>query len=228
MRTALLSTAAVALAAVALPAAAQDASDSRLALGAQLGTTGVGVEAQAAVNQYVTLRGSADFIRYDAEFETDDVEYDGDLDLTQGGVFVDVHPFSNAFFVSAGGYFGDRKADIKATAQGSAEIGDVVFTREQIGTLEGEADLGSFAPFLGLGYNDTFTSARRFGFKALVGAQFGQEPDVTLRRTGGVALPAQIQAQLDTELRDEERELEEDGEDFKVFPVVQIGVAYKF
>lgn len=212
----------------ASPAVAQEAADSRFALGAQIGTTGLGVEAQASVNRYVAVRGSADFIRYDAEFETDDVDYDGELDLTQGGAFVDVHPFANAFFVSAGAYFGDRQVDLRADARGSAEIGNLVFTPEQIGRLEGEADLGGFAPFLGLGYNDTFTTDRRWGLKALVGAQFGDDSEVTLRRTGGIALPAALQAQLDAELRNEERELENDAEDFKVFPVVQLGVAYKF
>jgi hypothetical protein len=226
MRTAFL--VAAGLVAAAAPAAAQDAADSRFAVGVQVGTVGLGAEAQAKVNEHVVLRGSVDAIRYDADFSSDDIDYTGDLDFTQGGLFADLHPTGNAFFVSAGVYFGDRTAEFTATAQRPVEIGEQIFSAAEAGTLSGEADFGGAAPFVGLGWNNTFTTQGRWGFKLLAGAAFGGDPEVKLARTGGVALPAAVQARLDSELRNEERELEEDADDLKILPVVQIGVAYKF
>lgn len=209
-------------------AAAGAASAQNVAVGAQIGTPGIGATAEYSVSPHVTLRGSLDVLSYDHDVSSDDVDYAGELDWTQGGVFVDVHPTASPFFVSAGAYFGDRTVDLRATANTSAQIGNTVFTPEQIGTLSGEADFGSASGFLGLGWDDTFHTDRQWGFRALVGAQIADSPSVRLARTGGVALPANIQTQLDAELRNEERELQDDLEDFRIYPVVQVGLTYRF
>jgi hypothetical protein len=226
--TTILFAAAVAASAFALPAAAQTAPAERFAVGVQGGTTGLGVEGQFAASDRLTLRGTVDVFQYDGDFSSDDVDYEGELDLNQGGLFVDYHPTGGGLFVSGGAYFGERKADIRATANTSVEIGNTVFTAAQVGTLQGEADLGEVAPFVGVGYNNTFTTAGRLGFKVLVGAAFNGDPDVTLSRVGGVALTPAVQAQLDAELRNEEAEIEDAADDLSIFPVLQIGLAYRF
>jgi hypothetical protein len=216
------------LAAASASAASAQTGSDRFALGVQAGTTGFGVEGQFRATDRINLRAGGDFFSYEEEFATDDVDYSGDIDFKTASAFIDLHPFDNGLFVSAGGYTGDRTVAFSATSNTSAEIGDVVFTPEQIGTLTGEADFGSFAPFLGVGFNNTFRTNGPIGFKAVIGAAFGQEPEVTLRRSGGVTLPTQIQTQFDAELRKEERELEEDASSLKTFPVVQVGLTYRF
>jgi hypothetical protein len=89
-------------------------------------------------------------------------------------------------------------------------------------------DFGGTAPFLGLGYNNTFRTAGRIGFKAVLGVAFGEDPTVDLQRTGGEPLPAAIRTQFDQELRNEEAELQEDAKDLKTLPVVQVGLTYRF
>lgn len=226
LTTALL--AAAAAIGAALPAAAQTAPAERFAVGVQGGTTGIGVEGQFAATDRLTLRGSFDSFQYDGDFSSDDIDYEGELDLNQGGLFLDYHPNGGGLFVSGGAYFGDRKADLRATANTSVEIGNQVFTSAQVGTLQGQVDLGEFAPFVGVGYNNTFTTTGPIGFKVVLGAAFNGDPEVSLTRVGGVALPSAIQAQLETELRNEEREIEEEADDLSIYPVLQVGVAYRF
>jgi hypothetical protein len=216
------------LAAAATAGAASAQSDGRFALGVNAGTTGVGVEGQFRAARSVNLRVAGDFFSYDEEFSTDDIDYGGEIEFNTISGFVDLHPFDNSFFVSGGVYGGDRSVNFQASSTVSAEIGNTIFTAEQIGTLTGEADFGDAAPFVGLGFNNTFRTAGPIGFKALVGAAFGDAPQVTLRRTGGVTLPASIQTQLNAELQNEERELQEEAEDFKTFPVIQLGLSYRF
>lgn len=217
-------------AAVLLGATGAQAQDGRFAIGPQIGTTGVGVEAQFKVSDRVTLRGGFDSLQFDEEVDGDDILYDGELDFSTGGVFADLHPSGGAFFLSAGVYFGDRQVSVSGTpAPGTTvEIGDDTFTAAQVGTLNGEMDFGSTAPFVGLGWNNTFTASRRWGFKFLVGAAFGSDPDASLTRVGGSTLSPADQARFDAELRAEEIEIEEEADGFKVFPVVQLGVAYRF
>lgn len=211
-------------------ASAAQAQDGRFAIGAQAGTTGVGIEAQFKVSDRVTIRGGFDSLGFDEEVEGDDILYNGELDFSTGGVFADLHPTGGAFFVSAGVYFGDRQVTVSGTpAPGTTvEIGDDVFTAAEVGTLSGALDFGGTAPFVGLGWNNTFTTSRRWGLKFLVGAAFGSDPEATLTRTGGTVLPPADQARLDAELQAEAMEIEQEADGFTVYPVVQLGLAYRF
>ena len=224
-----LSLAFVVAAATAGSAVAQ--SSGRFALGVQGGTTGLGVEAQLQASDYINLRVAGDAFKYDDTFSSRNVDYDGELDFSTFSGFVDLHPFNNSFFVSGGGFVGERSLSVRANSTESRVIQGMTFTAQQIGTLEGEGDFGDFAPFVGLGFNNTFRTGGRIGFKAVIGAAFGQEPDITLRRTGGTPLTgafAPAQAILDAETRQQELELEEDAEDLKTLPVVQVGLTYRF
>jgi hypothetical protein len=141
---------------------------------------------------------------------------------------VDLHPFRNSFFVSGGGFFGERTVEVAGTPSRDVVIAGQVFRPPRFGRLVGEADFGSSAPFVGLGFNNTFRTSGRIGFKALVGAAFGGSPTVELRREGGEVLTPTVQAQFDADREREERELEQDVEDFKTLPVVQVGLTYRF
>ena len=224
----MLRTLVLALLATSAAGAASAQSSERFAVGVTAGTTGFGVEGQFQAAPRINLRVAGDLFSYDTDFATDDVNYEAEIDFSQVGGFVDLHPFDNSLFVSGGLYAGDRSVEVSATSNRPAEIGNVVFTPQQIGTLTGSVDFGGAAPFLGVGFNNTFRTAGRIGFKAVVGAAFGEEPTVSLRRTAGEPLPAAIQTQFDQELRNEERELQEDAEDLKTLPVVQVGLTYRF
>lgn len=209
-------------------AGAASAQPGALAVGGQIGTPGAGVSVQYAVSPTFVLRGSYDVLQYDRDFSSDGVNYGGSLDWSQGGAFVDLHPWSNAFFVSGGAYFGGRDVELRGTPDRPVQIGGSVFTAAEAGTITGRADFGRVASFGGLGFDNTFSGSGPIGFRAVLGASLGQSPDVTLARTAGAALPAAVQSRLDAELRNEERELENDAEDFRVYPVLQVGLTYRF
>jgi hypothetical protein len=139
-----------------------------------------------------------------------------------------VHPFRNAFFVSAGGFLGGRSVEVSGTPKRDVVIAGQVIPPPRFGRLVGEADFGDAAPFVGLGFNNTFTQGGRWGFKVLAGAAFGSDPTVELRREGGDVLPAAVQAQFDADREAEERDLEQELEDLKTLPVLQLGLAYRF
>lgn len=220
---------AVAGAALVIASGAQ-AQDGRFALGGNVGTTGLGIEAQFMVNRNVTLRGGFDSLKFDEEVEGDAILYDGELDFSTGGAFVDWHPTGGAFFLSGGAYFGERSLGVSgAPAAGTTvEIGDDTFTAAQAGTLKGELDFGGTAPFIGLGWNNTFTRDRRVGFKFLVGAAFGSDPEASLARVGGSTLSPTDQTRLETALAEEEVEIEDEADGYTAFPVVQLGLTFRF
>jgi hypothetical protein len=217
--------ASLAVLAALLPAAALAQQPGRFALGAQVGTPGAGVQAQFSVNDYIVLRGSYDVLQWDADDTYDGVDYNADIDFQSPGAFVDLHPFRNAFFVSGGAYFGDRGVDLDATPDEDVSIGGATFTPAQVGNLTGRIELESTAPFVGLGYDNTFKHGGRWGFRVLAGAAFGDAPEVSLDSSGGTLSNEPL---FQARLEQEEQEVQDDADDYKVLPVVQVGLNYRF
>ncbi|QTC90332.1 hypothetical protein [Brevundimonas goettingensis] len=216
--------AATGLAALALASTAS-AQDGRFAVGGQLGTPGGGVSVLYSLSPNFVVRGSYDALKFDRDDSYDDIDYNAQLDFSSPGAFIDWHPTGNAFFVSAGAFFGARDVNLDATPTTNTNIGGTVFTPAQIGNLTGKIELESTAPFVGIGYDNTFTSPGHWGFRLLAGAAFGDEPQVDLNASGGtLSNDPTFQAQL----AQEEADIQDDADNFKVLPVVQVGVTYRF
>lgn len=211
----------------ALPATTAFAQEDRgrFALGAQIGTPGAGLQAQYSVNDYIVLRGSYDVLKWDTNDTYDGVDYEADIDFQSPGAFVDVHPFKNGFFVSGGAYFGERGVDLTSAPDEDVELGGFTFTPEQVGTLTGRIDLESTAPFVGIGYDNTFTRGGAWSFRVLAGAAFGDAPQVRLSASGGALSDDPLFQDILTE---EERDIQEEADNYEVLPVVQIGLNYRF
>jgi hypothetical protein len=171
------------------------------------------------------LRGAVDTLGFDLDETFDDVDYSGRLDFDTVGAFVDLHPLANGFFVSGGAYLGQRKVSLKATPAAPVNIGGQSFTPEQVGSLNGEVSLKTLAPFVGLGFDNTFTRNSRWGFRALAGVAWSDEPEVDLDASGGTLSndPA-----FRARLAEERASIQSDVEDYGFYPVFQLGLNYKF
>ncbi|MEO1659981.1 MAG: hypothetical protein AAFR51_03260 [Pseudomonadota bacterium] len=216
------------LAALALVASAFSglaAADGNFAVTGGIGTIGGSIEGQVKVSDFFQLRAGANFLTFDETIDVDEISYDGDLDFSGFGAFVDVHPFRNSFFVTGGAYAGDKTIDLLATSDVSVEIGDLLFTPAEYGRLEGDVSFDDVAPFVGAGFDTTFQGDGHWGFHILAGAALYGSGDVTLEAVGGtLSNDPLLQAQLEQEIRD----IEEEIEDYEVWPVVQIGLSYRF
>ncbi len=200
------------------------AAHAQLALGASIGTTGGVAEVQTQITSTVQLRGNYNYFQYGADDTYDDIAYNGDLDMTTFGAFVDFRPFANSFIVTAGAYFGEKKLDLNATPTQNVQIGNQTFTPAQVGTLSMAADLEDTAPFVGLGWDTTFQGGN-IGFKVIAGAMFTGSPQVNLTATGGsLSNDTNFQNQLTIE----EQNLQDDIDAYEVYPVLQVGLTFGF
>jgi len=215
----------IATLAVACAMASSGAAAQSKALGANLGTPGLGVQVTSQVSDLVVLRGALDGMSISRNQDYSDIAYDGKAKLATGGLFADLHPGGGAVFVSGGAYFGKREIELKAQPSANVEIGGVTYTPAQVGRIDGEAKLSKFQPFLGVGFDNTYVGERAWGFRALAGVSFSKAPKVTLAATGGALAsdPAFL-----AQLRIEEAQAREDAKDFKYFPVVQLGLTRRF
>ena len=207
--------AALLAATVTAPAIAQ----GHFSVGVTGGTLGIGPEIGYRASTKIGVRANATFLNFSHGFDSDDLNYDGKLKLNSFGGMIDFYPFDGGFRVSGGARYNQNKARAVATPTGNASVGGQVFTPAQIGTLTGRATVKDFAPALTLGYGSSFGSGFTVGFEA--GALF--QGKVRLRNfTSSTGLIPQ--ARLEAERLD----LQDDVDDYKVYPIVQLTLGYRF
>ncbi len=217
----------IAAAAVLLSAgsAMAQTSEPGVAVGATIGTSGTGLDVQVKLGPIFTLRGSLDRLTHSAEESYDGIDYNADLTFDTAGAFIDVHPMGNGLLISGGAYFGDRDIALAGTPTGPVDIGGQVYSPGQVGTLNGAVKLGDLAPFLGIGWDDTFYRNSRWGIRAIAGVAWSDAPEVALTSTGGsLSNDPTFRARL----REESRRITEETEGYGLFPIIQVGLNYKF
>lgn len=192
------------------------------------GTSGVGAQVEYIFNDYFTGRVSGDWLRVSASFNTIDlntvdIAYSGRADWATAGAFVDLHPLKNGWFVSAGVFQGDRNGSFAGAPTNDVIIDGVTFTPAQIGTVHGEAKLPSTSPFVGLGWDQAQHPRSGFTFRVLAGAAFGA-PQVSLWDVGPYSDTPPVQ----TWIAQEQADAQSKANAWKAYPVVQLGVGYRF
>jgi hypothetical protein len=215
----LLLTACIPLA-IAAPAAAQSRSDG-VSVGLTGGTLGIGPEVGYRAGS-LGARANATFLGISRDVDSDGVAYDGDLKLRSFGAMVDFYPFGGGFRISPGARITRNRVELKATPTEDVEIGDEVYTPEEVGTISGEVRAKRFAPTLTVGWVSGGGSGLYFGVDA--GAMFQGSPRVRNLTTTGALSNADLQDDLQIE-RDE---IEDDIDNFKVYPILQLALGYRF
>lgn len=197
-----------------------------------LGTTGFSAHVHYDVIPMVTVRAGFNYL----EFELDDEEYDGvsydtELDFTQFGLYADLHPIPafSGFTVTAGYVFGERSIDLVSTPTEPVEVGDQVFTPDQVGSLLGNGDFGSGGFYTGIGWDKTTRGLSPIGLVVRAGVIISDSPNISLRSQGGLAdNDPQLRATLDAELAREAESVNDDIDGFRFYPVLSVGIGFGF
>ena len=215
-----LTSAVLALAAVAAasPAFARG-TPAKASVGITAGTLGIGPEASVALGNQFAVRGNATFLNLSREVEADGITYSGEGRFRSVGLMVDYHVGGSGFFVSAGARLNKNHAHAYATPTTFTEIGDDIYAPFEVGTLHAQADFKPIAPTLSLGYAGHLTKGLKLGIEA--GAMFqGALRAKSLTASNGGVDPEDLEI--------ERRNLEEDAESYKVYPILQLTAGYHF
>ncbi len=217
LRTVLLSSALA-----ALPAAVS-ADDTFVSAG--VGTLGIGFEIGRHINDHVAVRAGANFGSYSQTRTESDIRYDSDLSLNSFSLLGDWYPQGQGFRVSGGVMINNNDFDLDARLNEAVTIGDTTYQPDEVGSLEGRIDFDGLAPYLGIGWSSSASSGPGFSFSADIGALYQGSPRVRLQGTCNIAAVCQ---DFEQDLRAEERSLSDDVAGYKWWPVVTVGVRYRF
>jgi hypothetical protein len=212
---------------IGLVTAGAASAQSPWALGAQIGSSGIGGEVSYSASPHFTFRGDYDWLRVDATVKGDALTYKGHFHMSVGGLFGDWHPWANGFLFTAGAYIGQREAGGGAGLEVINNIGGQTFTLDQVRGLKATAKLDQFAPTVGLGYNNTFYH-KHWGFKAIGGVVFSDQPRAQISTVSGSALDPATLARLQAAIEAEQARIDSHLTLLKTYPLVELGVAYRF
>lgn len=197
----------------------------------KIGTLGLGLDAGYHFNKMFTLRGNINYMDLDKDnlVKVDDFDYNAGIENFTFGVLLDWHPFAGNFRVSGGLYYRDLDVSLKAKAKGNKtyEIGDYTFNAGELGEVKGKAEWDKFAPYLGIGYGSTASEDSGFSFDFDLGLMYMSGVDINYKVYTNQAL-AQWEAEGKKHIDKEIKKIENDVDDFKVYPVVSVGFTYRF
>jgi hypothetical protein len=208
-------------------ASANAAHAADLAATVDLGTTGLGLHLTAPLAAQLNARVGLNYASYSYDGNTSDVDYDFKLKLATVDALLDYHPFASGFRVSGGVVYNGNKIEANAKPKnGSYTLNGRAYPSALVGTLDGNVDFRKAAPYLGIGWGNA-VQATGWGFGMDLGVTFQGSPKTSLTNSGCTA-PALVCAQLARDVAAENAKLADEVKDFKLYPVVRVGVSYRF
>jgi hypothetical protein len=218
--------------ALSVPCHAEAAAGERLQgweLGLKASTLGGGVEVRKALGEQFAVRGVLNGYSYSLDEDYSDVQYEGDLDLRSGGLLLDWHPGGFWFRLSAGALVNGNELNLDAEPMsGTYEFNGVEYAAAQIGSATGTAEFDDIAPYLGIGFAKAPAGERGLAFSVDVGVLFQGAPSFDLQVNCGTAVPVDTCAQIRRDADAERAQFEDDADDFEYYPVISVGVGYRF
>lgn len=132
----------------------------------------------------------------------------------------DYFPFSaSSFRITGGLIFNLNKIDATLTPNEEYEVGGDVYTPEDLGNLNASISFNAVAPYLGLGFGNPTGGDSGLGFTFDIGTMYQGGSIVDLTATGLLGPSAE---------EDQEQQFEDNLAWFKWYPIISLGLTYKF
>ena len=212
----------IAALALGLTAAAPAIADDDLWFGVKAGTLGLGLEATWRPIPYLDLRAGLNRFSYDDDRSEAGIDYDAELDLASYYLTANLRAPATPFRFTAGIFSNGNEVGLSSRESAVFEIGGETYTAAQVGVLRGTMDVDRTAPYAGIGFD--FRIADTLGLNLDLGVLWQGSPTVDLRASGPIAGDPDFQRQLE----DERAQLEDELEDFELYPVASIGFSWNF
>jgi len=204
-------------------------SDDMFTVAYKAGTLGLGMDFTYAFNKTFDTR-----ININGYVDRRKLHYKGEEQrlksvLYNGGLLFDVHPWQNAFFFSWGAYYLDSN-NIQAhyiPKSGAIKIGKHKYPSMQVGSVDTLIKhKHKINPYLGIGFN-SMDKNNRWHFVLDIGAIYTDTPQTFVKTKAANGFEA-IQPILNKEAKIEENNLKNNIRKYKIYPVVSVGVGFKF
>jgi hypothetical protein len=202
-------------------------------------TLGASAEVATPISQTLNLRSSFNMISFNYPFSVDGIGYAARLHLRSSGTTLDWFPLRGSFHISPGLLYvkNTLSAPMSVGPGQNFELGGQPFVNSVGDPVHGNAAIvfpHSVAPMLLLGFGNIIPrSGRHLTVPFEVGAAYTGAPQINVTLNGtacateGCVSFAQNQQAQDS-LKQEVHDINEDLKRVPVFPILSLGVAYRF
>jgi len=208
-----------------------DFESQQLAVGAQVGVFGVGLNIKDKMSDTIGVRAGFDMFSISGmDLGDDKVDYDVDASIQNYSLLVDWHPWKGSFRTSAGLVLNNSKIDgvITPSKNLDFEIQGHKFEAKDVGSIDTLVDFDSIAPYIGIGGDTSFNKKQGFGFTYDLGIIFQGSAKIGYTPHFTDSAPQAIKDDLTERLEVEKKSLQDDLDNYKILPYVSIGFNYKF
>ena len=146
--------------AVVLACMGSTSSHAGIGIAGRAGTLGIGIEATQSLIPMVNVRGGINWFNYSFDGTKSGVKYNLDLKLKSFSALVDLHPFPLVGFRLTGGivFNSNGLKMVSNQISGTVDIGGQTYDTGDVGTLNGDVDFKSTAPYVGIGWGNAASS----------------------------------------------------------------------
>jgi len=209
-------------------------SDSYVGINYKVGTLGFGVDLVLNFNKTLVTRLSYNGYSQFKNLTIHNKKLNSDQllnlkgNLQSSSLLLDIHPWQNAFYFSYGAYYSKNRINANyKPVSGEIDLGDHKYPSLQIGDVDTIIKLKhKINPYFGVGLS-SMDRNDKWHFILDVGAIYINKPSSVIHAKAAKGFEA-MQPILDKESEIEEKKLNNDIKKFKVYPVISVGVGFKF
>ncbi|MGE5402918.1 MAG: hypothetical protein ACM3S2_21170 [Ignavibacteriales bacterium] len=199
------------------------ASAQTYAVSVKASTIGLHLEAYRSIGTDFNVHLGGSFFSYAYNQSPDpkeDYSLNADLKLNSFTALVDWMPFeSSSFRISGGLSYNNNQPQVTAIPQITKVIGGDVYNKDNLGNLDVTLTFNKIDPYIGIGIGNPTGGESRFGVVFDMGVFYQGKPGVKLHADGLLSPSASPE---------QEAIVQENIKWFQWYPVVSLGVSYKF
>lgn len=211
-----------------------------LRLGLHGSTLGLGANVEFDISESFSARAMFSQFGLDYEETESGNEYTGDLDLQSIGLLADWRPLPGGLRVTGGVFLNNNEVSASARTTGAGDTLDIGGTDYPDARIDMLLDFQSIAPYFGVGWSSGY-GRTGLGFAVDAGLLYQGSPRIsgsgmagdcsfqvsdsgTATVTGTCNAPDNLLSNLQMEHSD----LTDELEDFTWYPVLSLGISYRF
>jgi hypothetical protein len=189
----------------------------------KVGTLGFGFEVSRSFLGSAEARVAFNQFSYSYDDVASDVDYSLDLGLKSTSLTLGWHPGRTSLRIGGGVLINGTEIEAAGKPSLTYTIGDTTYDAGDVGTLDARLEFERVVPMAGVGWDGAF-AGRRIGVALDLGVVFQGAPDVVMQASGPIASDAQFMADLEQETA----EMQDELNDYELYPVASVGLSFRF
>ena len=184
----------------------------------KISSLGINLEGVRKLNEQFNARLGVAYFSYNFSggSNTEDYNYKANAKLFSVSVLGDWFLFESNFRITCGLLINLNNGNLTLNPIKTYTVGSVTYTPEDLGNLKAKLDFNTMAPYLGLGFGNTMDD-NGLEFTIDLGTIYQGKPKVDLMATGLLS-PSEEQEPI----------VQDNLKWFQFYPVLSIGIIYKF